>query len=97
MRRYSRQEVNEYLMNNKVYVGNLPYSVRDEELKNHFAQIGEITSATVIMDRRTNRSKGFGFVEFANAEDANRAIEELNGKDLDGRELRVSMARPRQE
>ena len=81
----------------KLYVGNLSYSVRDEELKTHFSQIGEVVSAVVIMDRRMDRSKGFGFVEYANAEDAQKAIDELNGKEMDGRELRVSIARPKRE
>lgn len=81
----------------KLYVGNLSYDVDDNALNSHFAQVGEIVSATVIMDRRMNRSKGFGFVEYANADDAKKAIEELDGKELDNRPLRVSMARPKRE
>ena len=81
----------------KLYVGNLPYTAGDDELRDFFSSVGDVVSATVIMDRRMNRSKGFGFVEYANAEDAQKAIDELNGKDFDGRQVRVSPARPKQE
>jgi cold-inducible RNA-binding protein len=78
----------------KLYVGNLPYSVRDEELNAAFSAHGEVISAVVIMDRETGRSKGFGFVEMSD-EDAKEAIDALNEQDLDGRAMRVSEARPK--
>jgi len=78
----------------KLYVGNLPYSVRDEELNTAFSAHGEVISAVVIMDRETGRSKGFGFVEMSD-EDAKEAIDALNEQDLDGRAIRVSEARPK--
>jgi cold-inducible RNA-binding protein len=78
----------------KLYVGNLPYSVRDEELNAAFSAHGEVISAVVIMDRETGRSKGFGFVEMSD-EDAKEAIDALNERDLDGRAMRVSEARPK--
>ena len=80
----------------KLYVGNLPYSVRDEELGQAFAAHGEVESAVVIMDRESGRSKGFGFVEMADA-DAKAAMEALNEQDLGGRSIRVSEARPKQD
>lgn len=81
-------------MGKKLYVGNLPYSVDDSILQAHFASFGSVTSAKVIMDRDSGRSKGFGFVEMENDDEANRAIEELNGTDLNGRALNISEARP---
>ena len=84
-------------MNSKVYVGNLPFSVDDNKLKEIFSSFGEISEAVVIADRFSRRSKGFGFVTFANAEDAKKAIEGMNGKDFEGRELRVSEAKAREE
>lgn len=80
-----------------IYVGNLPYSMRDDALREAFAPYGAVDSAKVIMDRATDRSKGFGFVEMPNDEEANTAIQNLNGKDFDGRPLRVNEARPREE
>jgi RNA recognition motif-containing protein len=77
----------------KLYVGGLAYSVDDEELRDLFAAFGNIESAQVIIDRQTNRSKGFGFVEMSEA-DAKTAIEELNGKDFSGRTITVNEARP---
>lgn len=79
----------------KLYVGNLPYAVNDEKLKEVFESVGDVTSAKVICDYTTQRSKGFGFVEMDSDEDAIRAIAELDGKDLDGRNLKVSEARPK--
>lgn len=79
-----------------IYVGNLPYSVGDGELKDCFAEYGEVTSAKVIIDRETGRSKGFGFVEMSDEAAGRKAIEELNGKDLQGRALRVNEAQPRE-
>jgi len=78
----------------KVYVGNLPYKVDDRALKEMFSEYGEVTEAVVISDKYSGRSKGFGFVTFANDEDAKKAIEAMNGKDMEGRELKVNEARP---
>ncbi len=78
----------------KVYVGNLPYKVDDAALKEMFAEFGEVTEAVVISDKYSGRSKGFGFVTFANDEEAKKAIEAMNGKELEGRELKVNEARP---
>lgn len=83
-------------MGNKLYVGNLAYSVRDEQLNTIFAGSGEVLSAKVVMDRDTGRSKGFGFVEMSSADAAQKAIADLDGKDVDGRPLRVSEAKPRE-
>jgi RNA recognition motif-containing protein len=79
----------------KIYVGNLSYSVGDEDIRAAFAQFGTVDSADVIMDRSTGRSKGFGFVEMSDATEAKAAIEGLNGKDLDGRAMNVNEARPK--
>jgi len=84
-------------MQNKLYVGSLPYSTTDDELRETFAQVGEVTSATVVTDRETGRSRGFGFVEMASAEDAQKAIDKLHGSDMGGRNLTVNIARPREE
>ncbi|MBN1770300.1 MAG: RNA-binding protein [Deltaproteobacteria bacterium] len=81
----------------KLYVGNLPFEIRDEDLRTAVAPYGTPTSATVIMDRDTGRSKGFGFVEFAGADEGRKAIEGLNGKELQGRALTVAEARPRED
>jgi RNA recognition motif-containing protein len=78
-----------------IYVGNLPYSVGDDDLRNAFEEYGSVDSARVIMDRDSGRSKGFGFVEMGNDAEANAAIEGLNGQDLGGRPLTVNEARPR--
>jgi RNA recognition motif-containing protein len=80
-----------------IYVGNLPYSITDDELREAFAAFGDVTSAKVIMDRETGRSKGFGFVEMDNDAQAEEAIRAMNGQDLQGRPARVSEARPRQD
>ena len=81
----------------KVYVGNLPFSVDDEKLKELFSAFGEIEEATVIKDKFSGRSKGFGFVTFANDENAKKAIEEMNEKETEGRALKVNEARPMEE
>jgi len=78
----------------KLYVGNLPYTVTSESLKAAFAEYGEIVDAVVIMDKRFGRSKGFGFVEYAKEADAKKAVEGMNGKDMEGRTLVVNFARP---
>ncbi len=84
-------------MPKKIYVGNLSYSVDDQELENLFSAHGTVTSARVIIDRYDNRSKGFGFVEMEDDAAASAAIEALNGSDQGGRELKVSEARERND
>ena len=84
-------------MGNKLYVGNLAYSVRDEDLQQAFAQFGTVTSAKVMMDRDTGRSKGFGFVEMGSDAEAQSGINGMNGQAIDGRALVVNEARPREE
>lgn len=84
-------------MSKKLYVGNLPFSVDSDKLKNMFSAHGEIEEATVIVDRFSNRSKGFGFVTFANDEDADKAISEMNEKEVEGRNLKVNEAKPMEE
>jgi RNA recognition motif-containing protein len=84
-------------MESKLYVGNLPYDVTEDDLRGLFAQAGEVKEVALITDRATGRSKGFGFVEMATQADAEKAIQTLNNHDLGGRALKVSMARPREE
>ena len=84
-------------MSSKIYVGNLPYSVTDSTLESNFSEFGRVSSAKVMMDRETGRSKGFGFVEMASAEVAQAAISALNGMSVDGRSIVVNLARPREE
>jgi RNA recognition motif-containing protein len=84
-------------MSSKIYVGNLPYSVTDSTLESNFAEFGSVSSAKVMMDRETGRSKGFGFVEMASAEVAQAAIKALDGMSVDGRSITVNLARPREE
>lgn len=84
-------------MGNKLYVGNLAYTVRDESLQEAFSQFGTVTSAKVMMDRETGRSKGFGFVEMASDAEAQSAINGMNGQPLEGRAIVVNVARPREE
>jgi RNA recognition motif-containing protein len=81
----------------KIYVGNLSYTLTEDELREAFGQFGTVDSADIIIDRNTSRSKGFGFVEMSDANEAKAAIEGLNGKDLGGRALNVNEARPREE
>jgi RNA recognition motif-containing protein len=81
-------------MGNKLYVGNLPYSVRDSDLEQSFGQFGSVTSAKVMMERDTGRSKGFGFVEMGSDAEAQAAVEGMNGAPLGGRSLVVNEARP---
>ena len=80
-----------------IYVGNLPYSVRNDELRDAFEEFGTVDSAEVIFDRRTKRSRGYGFVEMANDEEARDAIQALNGTNFQGRELRVDESKPKGE
>lgn len=81
----------------KIYVGNLPFSVDSEKLKELFTEFGDVEEATVISDKFSGRSKGFGFVTFANDESAKKAIKEMNDKDVEGRKLKVNEARPMEE
>ena len=84
-------------MSTKLFVGSLSYSVNDDQLKDAFAAAGTVVSAKVIIDRETGRSKGFGFVEMSSDEEAKRAIDMLNGKEIEGRAVAVSEARPRED
>ncbi len=81
-------------MSQKIYVGNLGFSVNNEALSEKFAQFGTVSSAKVIIDRDTNCSKGFGFVEMSSSAEATKAINSLNGTDFDGRQMNVSEAKP---
>jgi len=78
----------------KLFVGGLSFSTSSERLREAFAGFGEVQSATVVMDRDTGRSRGFGFVEMATGEDANAAVSRLNGSELDGRQIKVEVAKP---
>ncbi|MBR5933906.1 MAG: RNA-binding protein [Treponema sp.] len=82
-------------MAKKIYVGNLSYSTTDETLRNQFSQFGQVESVSIIMDRVTGKSKGFGFVEMTNERDADNAIATINQKEIDGRKVRVSVAEER--
>jgi RNA recognition motif-containing protein len=82
-------------MATKLYVGNLSFQTTSDELREHFSQAGNVESASVVEDRMTGRSRGFGFVEMSTAEEAAAAIEQFNGKDFGGRNLTVNEARPR--
>ncbi len=82
------------MQGNRLYVGNLSYKADDNALKAYFAAAGSVTSAKVITDRDSGRSKGFGFVEMADEDSANKAIEMFNGQEMDGRKLVVNIARP---
>lgn len=81
----------------KLYVGNLPYEVSETDLKTIFSEYGEVVSANIISDRDTGRPKGFGFVEMSNKNEAETAMENLNGKEVKGRNIKVNEARPRDE
>jgi len=80
-----------------IYVGNLPYSVSEDDLKNAFGEFGEVASVSIITDKYSGRSKGFGFVEMSNDSEASEAISSLNESDLKGRNMRVNEAKPRTE
>ena len=82
-------------MGRKLYVGNLPYSATQQSLQDTFSQCGEVVSVNVITDRDTGQSKGFGFVEMSSDSDAEKAIQELNGASIDGREIKVNEAKPK--
>ena len=81
-------------MENKLYVGNLPYAFSDHDMQRTFGEFGSVNSAKVVMDRDSGRSKGFGFVEMSTAAEANAAVEALHGRDLGGRDMVVNVARP---
>ncbi len=81
----------------KLYVGNLSFNMSTQDLEELFAEVGTVESANIIEDRDTGRSRGFGFVEMSSAEEVKTAIEQLNGKEIDGRSLTVNEARPREE
>ena len=84
-------------MATKLFVGSLSWNTTEDQLRDFFASAGTVVSAAVITDRETNRSKGFGFVEMSTEEEAQEAIKQLNGKELDGRTITVNEARPREE
>lgn len=84
-------------MGQKLYVGNLPYSATDSSLSDLFSQAGAVTSASIITDRMSGRSKGFGFVEMSSPEEAQKAIEMFHDKEFDGRKLTVNEARPKED
>ena len=84
-------------MAQNLFIGSLAYATNDDSLKAFFETVGEVTSARVVTDRETSRSKGFGFVEFADEANNQKAVDELNGKELDGRPINVSLARPKED
>ncbi|MCL5951950.1 MAG: RNA-binding protein [Chloroflexi bacterium] len=84
-------------MESRLYVGNLPFNAAEEDLRNLFSQAGEVTDVHLVTERGTDRSRGFAFVEFANQADAEKAIQMFSGYDMNGRQLTVNMARPREE
>jgi cold-inducible RNA-binding protein len=84
-------------MSTKLFVGSLSWNTTDQMLQDFFMSAGNVVSAKVIMDRQTGRSRGFGFVEYASPEEAERAVQELNGKELDGRQITVNEARPQEQ
>ena len=84
-------------MSNKLFVGNLSFNTTENDLNDAFAAFGTVTETNLMMDRMTNRPRGFGFVTMCSADEAQKAIEGMNGKDMDGRALTVNVARPREE
>jgi RNA recognition motif-containing protein len=84
-------------MSNKLYVGNISFNTSNQDLIDLFSASGTVTSANIVEDRETGRSRGFGFVEMASSDDAQKAISEINGKEVDGRELKVNEAKPRED
>lgn len=84
-------------MAKRLFVGGLPYTTQDQELKDFFSTVGEVTSATVIVDKYSGQGKGFGFVEYADDANADKAIQTLNGAEMGGRKIVVNEARPREE
>jgi len=84
------------MSSSKLYVGNLPFRATEDELRDLFSAHGEVLNATIVMDRDTGRPRGFGFVEMSNADEAQTAIQNLDGKDFQGRSLKVNVAQPRE-
>ena len=84
-------------METRLYIGNLPYTATEEQIKTHFSQAGNVTSVALITDKATRRAKGFGFVEMSTAEETQKAISMFNGQDFMGRAITVNVARPREE
>ncbi len=84
-------------MGNKLYIGNLPYSANQQTLQDAFGKCGTVDSVNVIMDRQTGQSKGFGFVEMSSSAEAQKAIQEINGSSIDGREVKVNEAKPKEK
>jgi RNA recognition motif-containing protein len=84
-------------MSNKLYVGNLSFNTTENDLSDAFAAHGTVTETNLMMDRETGRPRGFGFITMSSSEEANKAIEALNGKEMDGRALTVNVAKPREE
>ena len=84
-------------MSNKLFVGNLSFNATEEDLREAFAAFGTVTEATLMMDRVTNRARGFGFVTMSSAQEAQKAVDGLNGREMNGRALTVNVARPREE
>ncbi|ACF45187.1 MAG: RNA-binding protein [Prosthecochloris sp.] len=80
-----------------IYIGNLPYNITEDDLREAFNEFGQVDSANIIIDKFSGRSKGFGFVEMPNDEDAEKAIDSLNDTDFNGRTIKVNQARPREE
>jgi len=81
----------------RLYVGNLSFRTLEKDLQDYFSQAGVVTSCNVVLDKSTGRSRGFAFVEYSTPEEANKAVEQFNGKEFDGRPLTVNIARPREE
>jgi cold-inducible RNA-binding protein len=81
----------------RLFVGNLSYQTMENDLQDYFSQVGAVTSVNLMMDKMTGKSRGFAFVEFANPDEANKAIEQFHNKDFQGRALTVNIARPREE
>src|ERR1044071_114474 len=84
-------------MSNKLFVGNLSFDITENDLQDAFAAFGSVTEANLMMDRTTNRPRGFGFVTMSTAEEAQKAIAAMNGREMDGRAITVNVARPREE
>jgi cold-inducible RNA-binding protein len=82
---------------NRLFVGNLSYQTMENDLQDYFSQVGVVTSVNLMLDKVTGKSRGFGFIEFATAEEANKAVEQLHNKEFQGRALTVNVARPREE
>ena len=83
-------------MSNKLYVGNLPYNIVEQDLREPFSECGTVESVKIVTDRETGRSKGFAFVEMASEEEANNVITNFNGATMDGRQMKISVARPQE-